>query len=81
MSIHTGSEDEMLGGLVKDILSIDGLEKVDTTDEGMKKAMKKAEDEEKKWFEDLLKKYGLDTLTDEQKVKVRELVGDEDFMG
>jgi len=77
MSVHTGSEDEMLGGLVKDILSIDGLEEVDTTDEGMKKA----EDEEKKWFEDLLKKYGLDTLTDEQKAKVRELVGDEDFMG
>jgi len=76
MGVHTGSEDEMLGGLVKDIFDNVELEEVDTTDEGMKKA----EDEEKKWFEDLLKKYGLDTLTDEQKEKVRDLMSDEDFM-
>ena len=77
MGVHTGSVDDMLGGLAKEILDMDDLVEVDTSPEGMKKA----EDEEKKWFEDLLKKYGLDNLTDEQKAKVRELVGDEDFMG
>lgn len=76
MGVHTGSVDDMLGGLMKDILDNVELEEVDTTDEGMEKA----EADDKKWFEDLLKKYGLDTLTDEQKEKVRDLMSDEDFM-
>jgi hypothetical protein len=76
MGIHTGSVDDALGGLVKDIFDNVELEEVDTSPE----AMEKAEADDKKWFENLLKKYGLDTLTDEQKAKVRDLLGDEDFM-